>query len=113
MIGRISTHLLDTAAGTPAAGVSVVLEQFGADGRPLQFGSGVTDVDGRVGQLNREPVEAQPEPGSARGRPAVGLIEAAVVRDDWPAPAGVWDGVVALSDLRSRRSPAAAPAGPS
>lgn len=42
----ISTHVLDTALGTPAAGVRVGLT--GPDGR---VHGGVTDVDGRVGEL--------------------------------------------------------------
>lgn len=39
----ISTHVLDTAAGKPAAGIEVRLE---CDGRVI--GSGVTDADGRL-----------------------------------------------------------------
>ena len=49
----ISTHVLDTARGRPAAGVPVVLEQLTADGRdtPREIGRHVTDVDGRVREL--------------------------------------------------------------
>jgi 5-hydroxyisourate hydrolase len=57
MIERISTHMLDTSIGKPAAGVPVVLERIGVDGAPRKIGAGVTDVDGRVGQLNEAPVE--------------------------------------------------------
>ena len=56
MIERISTHLLDTSVGRPAAGIPVVLEQLAA-GAVSEIGSGVTDPDGRVGQLNSEPLE--------------------------------------------------------
>ena len=46
----LSTHVLDTAAGRPAAGIAVRLET--RDGDPL--GDGVTDPDGRVGSLGGE-----------------------------------------------------------
>lgn len=45
-MASISTHVLDTALGRPAAGVPVTLERL--DGRDfLLVGSGVTDSDGR------------------------------------------------------------------
>jgi 5-hydroxyisourate hydrolase len=40
----LSTHVLDTSTGRPAAGVPVTLER--ADGTAV--GSGVTDADGRL-----------------------------------------------------------------
>jgi 5-hydroxyisourate hydrolase len=43
----ISTHVLDTSLGRPAAGVSVVLET--ASGKELARGT--TDADGRIGAL--------------------------------------------------------------
>lgn len=43
----LSTHVLDTAAGRPATGVTVALEA--TDGTVLA--EGVTDADGRVGAL--------------------------------------------------------------
>lgn len=46
----ISTHVLDTAKGKPAAGIAVVIEAAqGAGWRELA--RGVTDADGRVGAL--------------------------------------------------------------
>lgn len=51
MILRISTHMLDTSIGKPAAGVQVVLEAVRDSGLTL-LGRGTTDIDGRVGQLN-------------------------------------------------------------
>ena len=42
----VSTHVLDTATGKPAAGVRVELWQGGE-----LLGSGDTDADGRIGQL--------------------------------------------------------------
>jgi 5-hydroxyisourate hydrolase len=46
-MASLSTHVLDTSAGRPAEGVRVSLEA--ADGTLLA--AGVTDADGRVGEL--------------------------------------------------------------
>ncbi len=48
-MARISTHVLDTARGRPAAGVRVGLYRVGGGGRE-QCGSAVTNADGRTGQ---------------------------------------------------------------
>ena len=48
---RISTHVLDTALGKPAAAVPVRLELRDASGKWVQISSGETDADGRCGQL--------------------------------------------------------------
>ncbi|TDO35215.1 5-hydroxyisourate hydrolase [Kribbella sp. VKM Ac-2527] len=51
----ISTHVLDTTTGRPAAGVQVILEEID----PFTvIGSAITDEDGRAGEL-----------GPAIGRP--------------------------------------------
>jgi len=47
----ISTHVLDTAAGTPRAGVVVRLRRPAGDGSAPIAGEGVTDLDGRVRDL--------------------------------------------------------------
>jgi 5-hydroxyisourate hydrolase len=47
----ITTHVLDTAAGQPAAGVAVVLKRLGDDGRWHQIAEGVTNDDGRLTTL--------------------------------------------------------------
>jgi 5-hydroxyisourate hydrolase len=47
----ISTHVLDTAAGTPRAGVIVRLRRPVADGSAAIVGEGVTDGDGRIRDL--------------------------------------------------------------
>jgi 5-hydroxyisourate hydrolase len=47
----ISTHVLDTALGRPAAGVHVRLERLVDDGGHVRAGEGVTDADGRIGRL--------------------------------------------------------------
>ncbi len=43
----LSTHILDTSLGKPAAGVAIVLERRDAAGHFLELGRGVTDADGR------------------------------------------------------------------
>ena len=47
----ISTHLLDTAKGMPAAGVPVKLERQDTYGKWSALGSGQTDRDGRCAEL--------------------------------------------------------------
>jgi hydroxyisourate hydrolase len=47
----ISTHVLDTTAGAPRAGVPVRLRRPAADGSAPIVGEGVTDLDGRVRDL--------------------------------------------------------------
>ena len=47
----ISTHVLDTAAGTPRAGVVVRLRRLAGDGSAPIVGEGVTGLDGRVRDL--------------------------------------------------------------
>ena len=46
----ITTHILDTSLGRPAAGVSVRLERLG-DGGAAEVGQGTTDADGRITDL--------------------------------------------------------------
>jgi 5-hydroxyisourate hydrolase len=50
MTSPVTTHILDTARGEPAAGVVVVLEQETANGF-VRVGHEVTDGDGRVRTL--------------------------------------------------------------
>lgn len=47
----ITTHVLDTALGRPAAGVAVRLEHVGDDGTPVALATATTDDDGRVREL--------------------------------------------------------------
>jgi 5-hydroxyisourate hydrolase len=47
----ITTHVLDTARGRPAAGIDVVLEKVEAGGGAHVIGEGRTDGDGRVRSL--------------------------------------------------------------
>lgn len=50
-MNRISTHVLDTASGRPAAGVPVRLARQDSSGRWTSAGSGQTGEDGRCDQL--------------------------------------------------------------
>ena len=48
---QLSTHILDTARGQPAAGVAVSVERLGPDGAWTAVGQGVTNADGRIPSL--------------------------------------------------------------
>lgn len=52
----ISTHVLDTEAGGPAAGVHVTLYKLGEDGRAIRLTQALTDDDGRVRDLLDRPM---------------------------------------------------------
>jgi 5-hydroxyisourate hydrolase len=55
----ITTHVLDTARGRPAAGVAVELAVRHEDAwRPI--GSGTTDTEGRLRDLTPEPTPVEP-----------------------------------------------------
>ena len=53
----ISTHVLDTEAGLPAAGVHVTLYKLGEDDRPIRLTQALTDADGRVRDLLERPLQ--------------------------------------------------------
>ena len=50
-MSAITTHVLDTSRGHPAAGVPVTLEAVGADAGWRLLGRGTTDADGRLREL--------------------------------------------------------------
>lgn len=50
MKSPITTHVLDTSLGKPAAGIAVRLERL-IDGKGEMIGSGVTNADGRIADL--------------------------------------------------------------
>jgi len=54
----ISTHVLDTMRGTPAAGLDVTLFRREADGDWKEVGGGSTDADGRIRDLTGEELDA-------------------------------------------------------
>jgi 5-hydroxyisourate hydrolase len=51
MTSPLTTHVLDTARGAPAAGVRVTLDRESAPGVWARVGEGVTDADGRCRTL--------------------------------------------------------------
>ena len=59
-MNSLSTHVLDTSRGIPAAGVSVTLEFKGSGETWVKVGSGVTGNDGRVANLFSAGVEFSP-----------------------------------------------------
>ncbi len=50
-MSQITTHVLDTSHGRPAANVAVKLEMETSEGKWKQLGQGVTDADGRLKNL--------------------------------------------------------------
>jgi 5-hydroxyisourate hydrolase len=48
-MGHLSTHVLDTAHGRPAAGMRVTLQRIGADGSAATVKALVLNEDGRAG----------------------------------------------------------------
>ena len=54
----ISTHVLDTMRGTPAAGLEVTLSRREADGDWTDVAHSVTDADGRVREISEDDLEA-------------------------------------------------------
>lgn len=56
-VSQITTHVLDTTRGRPAAGVSVRLEAQGPDGWH-EIGAGLTNDDGRIVNLGPARLEA-------------------------------------------------------
>jgi len=57
----LSTHVLDTARGRPAAGIPVILSAEGPGGWK-EMGRGTTDADGRIAALL--PADAPPPVGT-------------------------------------------------
>ncbi len=53
----VSTHVLDTMRGTPAAGLDVTLYRREPDGDWKEIGGGSTDSDGRLRDLVGEDLE--------------------------------------------------------
>ena len=82
----ISTHVLDTGSGRPAAGVPVALFKLAEDGRPIRMTQALTDADGRVGDLLERPLttgvyrlEFRPRgPADGEGDPAAFFERVAV-----------------------------------
>lgn len=54
----ISTHVLDTMRGTPAAGLDVALSRREPNGNWKEIAQAVTDSDGRVREMTEDELEA-------------------------------------------------------
>jgi 5-hydroxyisourate hydrolase len=52
----ISTHILDTGSGRPAAGIRVTLARLADDGAHIAMAEGMTDLDGRIRRLADGPI---------------------------------------------------------
>jgi 5-hydroxyisourate hydrolase len=79
----ISTHVLDTELGGPAAGVHVTLYKLGEDERPIRLTQALTDADGRVRDLLDRPMA----PGDYRLEFNLGIeFSLDIERDAAPAP---------------------------
>jgi 5-hydroxyisourate hydrolase len=63
-MSAITTHVLDTSRGRPAAGVPIVLSRRGEGGGFSDLGRGETDADGRLRTLL--PAGSTLEPGVYR-----------------------------------------------
>jgi 5-hydroxyisourate hydrolase len=54
----ISTHVLDTERGAPAAGIRVTLYRLDVGAAPIRMTQALTDADGRVRDLLERPLAA-------------------------------------------------------
>jgi hydroxyisourate hydrolase len=61
-VTSVSTHILDTTRGRPAAGVPVALDAW-ADGGWQRLGGSVTGADGRAAELPAAELPAAGPPG--------------------------------------------------
>jgi 5-hydroxyisourate hydrolase len=68
-VSSVSTHILDTARGRPAADVPVALDIW-ADSGWQRLGESVTGADGRIGDLPAFEPPAPPGPPHPHGSPA-------------------------------------------
>ena len=57
-VPTISSHVLDTSEGAPAAWLSIAVSTVGADGGETALGTVMTDADGRIADLLGRPLEA-------------------------------------------------------
>ncbi|TWS22670.1 hydroxyisourate hydrolase [Tsukamurella sputi] len=57
-MSTVTTHVLDTARGVPAAGVPIRMERLGPDGTVDPVAQGVTDDDGRIRDLGPDDLAA-------------------------------------------------------
>lgn len=89
-MSAITTHVLDTAHGHPAAGIAVTLERRDGPGRWSLIGRGVTDADGR--QRSLMPDAGSAPPGTYRLTFATGAYFAGLgLRSFYPEVAVSFD----------------------
>jgi 5-hydroxyisourate hydrolase len=50
-MSQVTTHILDTSAGKPAAGVTIIMEKPDESGNWSLLAQGITNEDGRIGNL--------------------------------------------------------------
>ena len=50
-MSQLTTHVLDTSKGLPAAGIHIVLEKPGKENEWIAVANGTTNSDGRIGNL--------------------------------------------------------------
>jgi 5-hydroxyisourate hydrolase len=53
-MSQLTTHILDTSAGKPAAGIRITLYRLFPDNQAENISEGITDSDGRVRDLVKE-----------------------------------------------------------
>ena len=63
-MSQLTTHILDTSIGEPAAGISVILYEMHPSGSWKEVARGTTNTDGRIGDLL--PAETVLSPNSYR-----------------------------------------------
>jgi 5-hydroxyisourate hydrolase len=78
-VSRLSTHVLDTALGRPAAGMTVHLEYAAHSGEWKLLNTCVTDADGRCGNLLPQNSDPVLPPGQYRLRFETGPYHAAQI----------------------------------
>ncbi|HXL83858.1 MAG TPA: hydroxyisourate hydrolase [Casimicrobiaceae bacterium] len=49
-MGRLTTHVLDTARGKPGTGIALTLYRIGREGTRVEVAAAVTNADGRCDQ---------------------------------------------------------------
>jgi 5-hydroxyisourate hydrolase len=76
-LSRLSTHVLDTALGRPAEGMTVRLEYAAPSGSWELLSTCQTDVDGRCGNLLPQNGDSVLQPGQYRLRFETGTYHAA------------------------------------
>ncbi|MFZ4835025.1 hydroxyisourate hydrolase [Rouxiella sp. Mn2063] len=75
-MSKITTHILDTSLGKPAAQVRILLEKI-IDGRSQIINQVFSDEDGRAAQLTPHPIE----PGNYRLTADIGAYFSATGRE--------------------------------